>query len=62
MGDMQPLQNLANELVDDLGDLLPVTSASALIDVIQAKKREKFLRVEDRRLAKTLDAASCPRM
>ena len=48
--DMQPIQNLANELVGDLSDLLPASSASALIDVVHlAERREKFLRVEDRR-------------
>ena len=50
MNDTQPIQNLATELVSDLGDLLPETSASALIDVVHlAEKREKFHRVEDRR-------------
>ena len=50
MGDMQLIQNLVNELVDDLGDLLPVSLASALIEVIHlAEKWEKFLRVEDHR-------------
>ena len=41
---------MANELVSDLGDLLPASSATALIDVVHlAEKREKFRRVEDHR-------------
>ena len=50
MGDIQPIRDLINELVDDLGDLLPVTSASALVDVVHlAEKKEKYLRVEEHR-------------
>jgi len=49
MNDIEPIGALIGELVDDLGDLLPATSASALVDVsCLADLKEKYLRVEER--------------
>ena len=42
MSDVKPIQALIDELVNDLGDPLPATSASALIDVnCLAEKKEE---------------------
>ena len=40
MGDIQPIRDLISELVDDLGDHLLATSASALVDVVHLAEKK----------------------
>ena len=49
LNDVQPIQDLIGELVIDLGDHLPETFASALIDAnCLAEKKEEYFRSEER--------------
>ena len=49
MNEAKPIQTLIGELVNDMGDVLPATSASALIDVsCLAESKEEYLQAEER--------------
>ena len=48
LNNSQPIQALIGELAIDLGDLLPETSASALIDVTcLAEKKDEYFQIEE---------------
>ena len=58
LNDAQPIQALIGKLAIDLGDLLPETSASALIDASCLAEKEEYFRIEERVHARNMRGSS----